>query len=156
MTHIDGLGELGHIEHTPFAQHVYSNLPDAGTHLFYGLPIRWHQATLDKAQLETSRTSDFCRELIEVVKTGTDELQRFHVRDYIRCVIVISINLDKSKCFLPATLSWFLWGAFSSEEREVGQGVGELLSRHRGVGEHACTRVPFTNCTGALFVSLQV
>ena len=28
MEHIDGLGELGHIEHAPFTQHVYSNFPD--------------------------------------------------------------------------------------------------------------------------------
>jgi hypothetical protein len=109
MKHIDGLGKLGHIEHAPFAQHVYSNLPDAGTHLFHGLLIRWCQTTLNKAQLETSRTPGFCRKLPEVVKTGTDELQRFHARDYIRCVIEISINVDKSKCFLPATLSWCLW-----------------------------------------------
>ena len=26
---------------------MYSNLPDAGTHLFHGLPIRWLQATLN-------------------------------------------------------------------------------------------------------------
>jgi len=108
MKHIDGLGELGHIEHAPLAQHVYSNLPDAGTHLFHGLPIRWLQATLNKTQLETSRTTGFCRELFEVVETGTDELQRFYVRDYIRFVIGISRNIDKSKCFyLPRTHGFF-------------------------------------------------
>lgn len=52
---------------------------------FHGIPIRWCQATLFKAQLETNRTPDFCRELFEVVKTGTDELQRFHAKDYKMC-----------------------------------------------------------------------
>ena len=56
---------------------------------------------------------------------------------------------------LPATLSWFLWGAFSSEEREVGQGVGEILSRHRSVGEHACTGMAFADGVEPGFVGGQ-
>ncbi len=49
-----------------------------------------------------------------------------------------------------------LWRAFAPEEREVGQSVNELLSRHRGVGKHACARVSFPDCTRALLVGLQM
>ena len=45
--------------------------------------------------------------------------------------------------------------SLASEQREVGQGVGELLSRHRGVGKHACAEWP-SRIARALLVSLQV
>jgi hypothetical protein len=79
MKHIDSLGELGDIEHAPFAQYVYANFPDAGPHLFHGLPVRGLQAALNETQLETGRTPGFGRKSFEVVETGADELQRLHV-----------------------------------------------------------------------------
>jgi len=36
------------------------------------------------------------------------------------------------------TASFAFHGAFTPEKREVSQGVGDLLRRHRGVGKHAC------------------
>ena len=118
MKHIDGLGELGHIEHAPFTQHMYPDLSGAGAHLFHGLPVRRLQTTLDEAQFETGRTAGFCRELFEVVETGANELQRLQVRDYIRFAIGISINLDKSKCFyLPHSHGFFGGPSRLREER---------------------------------------
>ena len=56
----------------------------------------------------------------------------------------------------PDPLLLALWQDFAPEEREVGQGVGELLIRHPRVWKHPCARVSFPDCTRALLVSLEV
>jgi hypothetical protein len=107
MQHVDGLGELSHIEHASFSQDMYSNLPDAGAYLFHGFPVRRLQTTLNKSQFKTRCTPGFCRKIPEVVETGTDELQGFHVQNYISFFIPISINLDKA--FALAGRCWTVY-----------------------------------------------
>ena len=48
-----------------------------------------------------------------------------------------------------------LWRALAPEKSEVGERVGEFLSRHRGVGEHACAGMAFADGVESGFIGGQ-
>ena len=53
------------------------------------------------------------------------------------------------------TLLWSLWRTFTPDESQVGHGIAELLSRHRGVGKHACAGMAFAYGVESGFIGGQ-
>jgi hypothetical protein len=87
MEYIDRLGKLGYIQHAPFTQDMDANLPNPSAYLTHGLPVRRVESSLNKAQLETSRTPSFCRKCSKIIQAGANEFQRLHGNEYISLLI---------------------------------------------------------------------
>jgi hypothetical protein len=75
MKHVDGIVQLCDVDYAPLAQHMDTDLFDTGADSVHRLPIARLKPILDGAELETSRTASFVREIAEVIQAQSHEFQ---------------------------------------------------------------------------------
>ncbi len=78
MQHLDGVGKSGDIQHSPFTQHVNTDLPDTGANLVHRPPIRRLLSALNGIKLKANLSARFSRKVTQIIQAGAYESQRFH------------------------------------------------------------------------------
>lgn len=76
MKHIDSFAKHGHINHSPFTQHVYTDFLCTWADNLHRFPIAGFESRLNRLKLEAGGTASFVGEIPKVVQTRSHKFQR--------------------------------------------------------------------------------
>jgi hypothetical protein len=77
MQHVDGLRELGDLQHSMLEGCVHADFAHPGPDTRHGLPVQGIQALLDASQLQACQSAGIPRKRAHIATRGAEPLQRF-------------------------------------------------------------------------------
>lgn len=79
MEHVNCVGQLRHVDNSPFTQYMNAYLLNTEAYRFHGLPVSRLEPILNGAEFETCNSAGFFRKIPKIIETQPDGLQLFDV-----------------------------------------------------------------------------